>query len=233
MSGTTDWLQAIGSVLGAVGTIGAVIVALFQDQLRSWLFPRRVSLSLRDPTGELTYLNQEIAAHYFHIRVKNETSRPLHRCRLLLVEITVLMEDGKWTAVEMPVPLPFTWGLAEIQPLDIDIRGDETATGDFGYFTRAIDQNTNEVTVIFNPTLATYPANFKGRLVGKGTMRFHVELRADELSHPCYATFEVVSTGKWSETTAALSTVLHIRRVNAPKALNEATTVHASSSSSS
>jgi hypothetical protein len=215
----TDWLSAVGSILGAVGTISAVVYALFQDQIRARLFPARASITLRDPRGELTDLmafNHREPTHFFHLRVKNETGRALHRCSVQLVEVSSRTADGNWREDRLPVPLPLQWGLAEIRPAEIDIAGHEEVIADFGRFRH----NSGFGTVYFEPALMVVPLNFRGILKGAGSMRFHVALRADELAQPCYATIEVTSTGKWSKTHEELPSVLQVRRVNAPKSLS-------------
>ena len=69
----------------AVGTIGAVLVALFGQAFRAKFFPPKLSLRLENTSGEAI---QESAwkARYYHLRVSNSRRwSPAHEVRVVLL----------------------------------------------------------------------------------------------------------------------------------------------------
>jgi hypothetical protein len=205
---TPDWITAIASLIAAFGTVGAVVVALFRDQIYDLLQPTRVSLSIRDPAGEPTVSNKD-RAYMFHFRLKNNSRhRTLSECRLLLTEVSRLTQEGKWRVTPLAVPIPFRWSPSELQPLDIDIGPGREAIADFGLF-HVVEQYDVE----FWPALATFPSSFPERLINGGTIRYRVELQARGLNLNICANFEVCSTGKWTEKFDELHEVISVRRI--------------------
>lgn len=205
-----DWVSAVSNVFAAIGTVGAVIVALFREELRDWLSPVGASINLRDPAGELTYVNSGQEPMYlFHLRVRNLSRRRLLRsCRIVITEVSTETAEGGWQTRTLAVPLPLHWAPAELQPLEIDLPAGQEAIADFAWFRRLGTVNA----VVFEPVLASNPANFPGRILS-GAARYHVELRAQELADPVRVTIEAKSEGTWSESLQALPSVLTVRRI--------------------
>jgi hypothetical protein len=116
---TRFWLDWFVQFLVAVGTIGAVVVALFADWFKG-LFVK-LSLSIENPggvftptirptvDGELMFEVEESAARYYRLRVKN-TSRLVkaHQVYIWLLAIHHADEKGElssaWTG-----ELPLIW----------------------------------------------------------------------------------------------------------------------------
>lgn len=221
-----DWLSAIGSIIGAVGTVGAVIVALFQDQLRDWLFPASAVLELNDSLKELTKFGQqknsemsEALVYMVHLRVRNTSGRrSLHHCSVVLEELSLQSSGEGWRTQTLPVPLNFRWAPFEMRPLEIDLRAGETATVNlFWLYELSTDwllDTKKPRKAIVKPVLAAEPNNFAGNLTSAGTIRYHISLRADELGEPVRAVFEVEWNGHWPETDESFDTKLRISRLS-------------------
>src|SRR4051794_36954728 len=87
-----EWVAALANVAAAMGTIGAVVVALFQDQLRDRLFPSSASLHL-ETEADVTLLGERGIASslvsIINIRVRNDSPRRvLRRCSVVLEELS-------------------------------------------------------------------------------------------------------------------------------------------------
>lgn len=208
-----EWVSAIANVFAAIGTVGAVIVALFQDQIRNLIFPASATIELDDPEGEFTLLGGFERIRMFHLRIRNTSrNRVLHRCVVLLDEVSRPSKvDGPWEARKLPVPLPLHWAPSETQPLEIDVRPGEEAIADLLWFRQAVAKTIAELNSprpMVQPTLVTEPANFAGILREPGHLRYHLVVRADELAQPVRVTFQV----DWTEPWPALT----VRRISAP-----------------
>jgi hypothetical protein len=113
------WPNWIVQLFIALGTVGAVIVALFGDYFRSKLLPPGLRLSVdslegiktplqlawRDEVGDLHSRMED--ARYWHVRVRNERRWfPAHHVQVLLLQIEEPGPNGapqiKW-AGEAPV----------------------------------------------------------------------------------------------------------------------------------
>lgn len=196
MSVTTDWVSAVANLLAAVGTVGAVIVALFQDQIRRWLFPTRASITQNDPQGEVTRLGEAESILMFHLRVVNTSRhRALRGCRVVVTEVDRHDDiDGRWVSTVLAVPQPLHWAPQGLEPVSIDIPPDGTAIADFAYYRNPPGGDGP----VFIPLLRMMPNNFPGVVEGMGKVRYRVELQAANLDTPARITLEVNSSGAWA-----------------------------------
>jgi hypothetical protein len=112
----------------AVGTIGAVIVALFGQAFRSKFFPPKVSVSLSNEDGELTKLQIALPgdssdslrikdARFYHLRVSNARRwSPATDTRVVLIRLEEPGPDGRlqvrWTG-----DIPLAWRHKEVFPI--------------------------------------------------------------------------------------------------------------------
>lgn len=118
-----DWTQ----IAGAVGTLAAVIVALFGRQLRALLVPPRLDLRLENPRGveageNIRDGNQcvEIPSRYFHLRVSNPRRwSPITAVRVFLIGAERRDESGNPSTWRGEVPL--NWRFPNHMPPAIDI----------------------------------------------------------------------------------------------------------------
>lgn len=111
----------------AVGTIGAVVVALFGQAFRGKFFPPLLSLSLADPRGELTEVRlawtdggqtheRSEAARYYHLRVSNARRwSPAQQVQVVLLRVEEAGADGEWVSV-WSGDIPLGWRHQEVLP---------------------------------------------------------------------------------------------------------------------
>ena len=106
------WVQ----IAVAVGTIGAVLVALFGQAFRAKFFPPKLSLRLHNPTGEVT-LESIWQVRYYHLRVSNSRRwSPAHEVRVVLLQVEEPGPNGElqilWTG-----DVPLAWKYQAISPV--------------------------------------------------------------------------------------------------------------------
>jgi len=114
------WWRVALDVAVALGTVGAVVVALFGQAFRSKFFPPKLSLTLAGEFGEATRVAvvppegsgqqpRQEAARYFHLRVENMRRwSPATAVHVVLLQVEEPGPDGKlqvrWTG-----DVPLVW----------------------------------------------------------------------------------------------------------------------------
>jgi hypothetical protein len=110
------WVQ----VAVAVGTLGAVLVALFGQRFQAKFFPPTLSLTLADPDGEktkvrLTWTENNAAkersedARYYRLRVSNGRRwSPATQVQVVLTRVEEPTADGQF-AVSWAGDVPLIW----------------------------------------------------------------------------------------------------------------------------
>lgn len=95
-------LYIISQYLVAIGTIGAVIAALFGDYLLDKFWPPKLQLQHLDPEGDLTTLRNVASgayiddARYYHVQVSNDRHwRPATNLDVRLVQVEEPGPDGQ------------------------------------------------------------------------------------------------------------------------------------------
>jgi hypothetical protein len=118
------WWNWFVQALIAVGTIGAVIVALFGDWLRAVFAPPRLLIRLADPTGVIAQTELQVGgqkfqteSRWYHVRVQNlRRWSPAREVRLFLLRYEEPDSLGqlqtKWTGA-----IPMKWRHQEIKEL--------------------------------------------------------------------------------------------------------------------
>lgn len=83
----TDWLAAIG-------TVGALVLALFGGLLARWVFGPRLKIEYehRDPYSRYTPVEGGVESRWIRIRVRNASMRTAHNCHARL--LAVRYDDG-------------------------------------------------------------------------------------------------------------------------------------------
>jgi hypothetical protein len=111
----------------ALGTVGAVIVALFGQAFRAKFFPPKLALSLADALGEGTRVRitppaesteqpREEEARYYHLRVKNSRRwSPATEARVVLLQVEEPGPDGR-LQVRWNGDIPLGWRHNSIFP---------------------------------------------------------------------------------------------------------------------
>lgn len=204
MTETQFWLNWSVNALVAIGTLLAVIVALFGQQIRSWFFPQGLSLSLVDPQGELVARGTPGASsgrtRYFHLRVER-TSRwsPATQVRVNLVSVAKPGPNGEFQPVWRG-SLPFFWKNQAIEPLLKDLGS--PADCDL----LCVDENPLamrlELLIVQNNLVATF--------TGATKLQIGVVANAVECSSALHK-FEICWDGTWAEGSQEMATKLQIR----------------------
>ncbi len=105
----------------AIGTIGAVAVALFGQAFRAKFFPAKLSLRLADGNGEATRVRmaggQDEQARYYHLRVSNSRRwSPAKEIQIVLLQVE---EPGPSGALEViwRGDIPISWRHQQLFPV--------------------------------------------------------------------------------------------------------------------
>ena len=166
-----DWNLFIQGA-AAVGTLAAVLVALWGDWFRSVLAAPKLRIALRDAEGELTVRNDGLSVRYYHLRVWN--SRRWAPATNVTVYIRLLEDrgpDGNWRRTMASGPIPLTW---QFGPSTIPFIGQERLC-DLGRVVQGQD---------FRITTQFLPNNFPGVLNTAGQLRARFVAVADNGDSP-------------------------------------------------
>ncbi len=103
------WSLIIQGLVG-VGTLLVAAIAIWGNLIRSCWSGPKLKVSLHNPMGELTKLNDGTAVRYYHLRVTNSRKwSPAHNVRVLLTKIFQTAADGRWVDRSFSGPLQLTW----------------------------------------------------------------------------------------------------------------------------
>ena len=124
-----EWWNFGASLLTALATIAAVIVALFKDEIRNYLFPVLLKIHLKNDTGELTKVDfklpdastgsltpQSIDARYYHLLVSNESNqRTANQTQVFLKKVEERGSGGRFIPL-WEGEVPIEWDHQSIYP---------------------------------------------------------------------------------------------------------------------
>ena len=104
-----------------LGTLAAVLVALFGDFLREWVDPIQVRIEVPEESNTAfdfrTVDDEDVQVYCHHLCVKNETPhKPIKECRVWLKGIATPSEDGHWNGPKFAVPRRMQWAPFEYSP---------------------------------------------------------------------------------------------------------------------
>ena len=120
-SDSVFWWNWLVNLCVAIGTIGAVLVALFGQAFREKFFPPRLSLCLSDsggtPTPERMPNGQSVQARYYHLRVSNSRRwSPASEVQILLLQVEEPGPNGN-LQVTWRGDIPLAWRHQQLFPL--------------------------------------------------------------------------------------------------------------------
>lgn len=190
-----DWWVAIGTML-------AVLVALFGDRWKRWLFPPRFSIALKSPSGEPTPVTLTAPdgttsvqkGRYYHLEVGNKGTIATNAA-VYLISIMLPSAGGGWHQ-NWRGEVPFTWRHAELHgafrsigltPVDADV-------------VSLVKDKWVELCVLIRPNALPYSGtpSFPGRWRGEMKMVITVQVKASEgQSNP--QLFLVAWDGLWED----------------------------------
>jgi hypothetical protein len=195
-------------ILVAIGTLLAVVTALWKEKLCSWLrIGPHLSLEpYNNFRGSLMDIQGKKVAFY-HLRVVNRRDvYKAENCRVMLRKIWRLQGE-RFCEVHLTAPLIFAWPPSELTPLTTTVLRD--AVVDLGN----IWQEHN----CFCPGLRAFYRNFEGIVRENQTVRFGLEIVCDNFVSPRLQVFEVAYNGIWSDDAEVMAQNLRVRESEEPQ----------------
>lgn len=185
-----DW-GIFFTAVGAIGSIAVAILAIWGDFFRAKFYGPKLELLPRNfigtfapmklinkKTGEII---KSTSAYYYHLTVVNYRSYiTAKNCRVMLKQITRKGSDGIFHPETYIVPLQYVWSPSEFSPILQHIK--KEAVLDFG----RISPNES-----FTPTLYLTSGNFRGFVDKDETVRYSLEIVAENYISSKYYTYEV------------------------------------------
>lgn len=208
-AGITEWLTAIG-------TVGAVIIAIFHDFLLDfWYKPKlNIYMDKSAPDCVKSFLHSEVAiataagttqnieGYFIRLRVKNEGRSKADCVEVFVKEVLRKESDGIFVKVDMFPPMNLLWADIQIPVLNILLPGMEKHC-DIGkildprYLTR--DKETE-----FEFELVVKPFTM-GHIIKKGTYRAIIQVGASN-AQPIERTLEIRLDGQWDSNPGVMFT---------------------------
>lgn len=186
--------EAINAEIAAL-TMYGVFIALFQEQIKAFIFPWELDLQLVKPP----ICEKQLRVWVYHLRIINKTiGRPLKDCRVTLTGIKCSNIDET-----IPVARTFRWAPSESRDLTATIWTDRILD-----FARLAANNSPENPHKFQLTFYRYFDNESGHYVDQGgelmswvdagkTVTFVIQIRTEDFEKS-YATL-VSWDGNWTE----------------------------------
>jgi hypothetical protein len=197
-------MKELANWLVAIGTLTAVVVAIWGEFLRSKLAPPKLRFVLHNTRGTVTRITQGPRVIYYHLKIVN--SRPwflAKNCQVRLIDISQRGPDNNFRPVPNPVPPTFVWSPAGFVPVATNISKEQIF--DFGRVTEGGQE--------FEPVLHFYPNNFQGRIGANQAIRYALEVVGDNVSKVAALVLEVAWNGQWTDNLDIMSRNLTIQEV--------------------
>jgi hypothetical protein len=198
----------IVQVFVAIGTLGAVFVAIWGEWFRNKFAGPRLSIEIHNNSqGTLGRGSGTTRVIYYHLRVINSrTWAPARRCRVLLRAIRRRRPDQQFYTVELPVSIPIFWAPRNSAPLERDIVRE--AVLDFGSLTEGAES--------FVPSLTVTLGSFDGLVRADEPVHFVMQVCAEGYETIEEQVFEVAWDGRWSDNMSEMARHLTLRKVTLP-----------------
>lgn len=185
MVSTPNWAE----VLEAVGTLMVAILAIWGDELRTWLLGPRLDISVAHAVPTVTQWTQtKKMVYYHHLRITNKRRGLAESVRVVCTEIWKKASDGRFHSENLSYPVQFPWTPQQLGQFAVNIR--TYAVCDLGFLTDGDDK-------FQLATFAGRPNNFKG-FVGKGeTIMVGVEVVGKNVASKKPYLVEISWDGEW------------------------------------
>ena len=162
--------------LVALGTVGAVIAAIWEDPIRARFVRPKLALIGNNLDGDPTHYESGARAMFYTLKVTNEGRLAAKNCRVMLVGLSRRDPSGGFQPVPLAFPCQFMWTPLEYMPLIINITREQIL--DLGH----IDLNGEKNSKFF-PRLYFLPHNFRGVVGPNEAVRFqlHIPVRLKQV----------------------------------------------------
>jgi hypothetical protein len=188
----------------AIGTISAVIVAIWGDWIRAKLIPAKLKIEKHNFRGSITTQNDGKRAIYYHLIVKNRRSWIVSRnCRAMLVQIQKKGIDCSFHPVPLVIPLQLSWSPSEFIPIFTSINKEQVL--DLGFVV--------EGETIFQPRMYYYSNNFQGSIKAGEVFRYYIDIFSDNFTSKKPYVAEIAWDGQWSDNLDEMANHLIIKEV--------------------
>lgn len=193
-----DWNLIIQFFI-AIGTCGAVMVALWGEWIKYYLWP----LSLRiEPHNTKGVLGGDPDSIYYHLRVVNSRKwRIAKNCRVNLLEIHKQYPNGEFYPIPIVVESSFFWSPRSGSRINYDVN-------DWKEFDFLISVQNHNV----RPLISFYPREFEGNVSPGGKVRYVLQIVAEGFRSERQI-FEVAWDGNWTTNLAEMGRHLTIREL--------------------
>ena len=190
-----NWWVSLGA---AIATLAAVLVALFGDWIKAYLFSPKLALSLRNATGEKTTVTLQWQtdqglqqrteeARYYHVQVSNQVRWPrANQTQVNLLRVEEPGPDGE-LQVTWSGELPVQWTHQAIHPLARTI-------GPAAYCD--LCSIVKEKWIQLHPLIV--PNNFPAQKLNATTLVVSLQAKGNEGESPI-ARFKISWDGKWED----------------------------------
>ncbi len=183
----------------AFGTLLVAIMAIWGEKVKSFFFPPQLNIEFINPYGDLTKwdvknkkgkkVKKDVI--FYHLVVTNKSLCVARRCAVYLRKIEKKKPDGKIEDIPLNVPHQFKWAISDNASRFIDIHKCLEWSIDFGYI--FCDSKK------FVPRFFWTGFNFKGCLEEGETIRYYLQIVADNYYSKEWHQFEVYWNGVWTD----------------------------------
>lgn len=171
-----------------MGTIAVAFLAAFGDWAKSKWFAPKLIVRLADPKGDPVTASDGSSLLYFHLAIVNTGRSVATNCRIILRDVQRKDQHGQFHQVQN-IPLQLAWTPATLGIYAQDIAKD--AVVDFGFLKKGSDR--------FEPALLVMPFNFRGFVRAEESVRYGVDVDANNALSKKLHYFDVTWNGKWSD----------------------------------
>lgn len=197
-------IEVSAVVVTAIGSLLVAIFAIWGDYWRYLLAGPQLSLSLNDPSGDLTARSNGMQAYFFHLKIKNRRLwSPARDVRVLIDRIARRRPDGSFLVDHLVYPLPLIWTPSEMGDFQRSVGGEETC--DLGF----LDQNSTR----FQLHVLMMPNNVHAYVEADDAIRLSVVATGQNVTSSRPLFLEVAWDGDWTANKAQMRTHLVVKEI--------------------
>ena len=186
------------NILIALGTIGAVLTAIFGFRI----IRTKLDVLVLNEEGELTNHGEEKPTIYYHLKIVNLRKVSIKNCRVFLKKVEKKQPNGEYIELQMSYSPQYLWTAFKKTDESKDIVTENVL--DFGF----VEKNSQEFFPAVHPILDI----FKGKLKPNESFRYFLEIIADNYRPKKLIIIEVSWDGKWTSNLNEMKSSLIIKR---------------------